>query len=122
MSEGYELGTSQPITNTFFNIPATRIPIGDGGERDPQIQFYAFSSIEEAREAAAGVSEDGFSYTWITGPETSRYLGAHWVLPPTFFQSGDAVAIYLGEDGCVRDVIANQMGEPFAGNRGLTAC
>lgn len=125
-SQGYAVGESIRITNTFFEIPATVIPLDDGSEFDPafdpQIQFYLFDTVEQAKEAASSMSDDGYRFTWGTGTDTSRVKVVEWLLPPTFLLSGDAIAIYLGEDGCVRSVVADQMGEPFAGNREPTIC
>lgn len=124
--QGYVVGDSQRLTNTFLNVPTTAIQVGMTGEFepdfDPQIQFYVFESVADAKEAASRISDDGYRYSWTTADGVNRSRVVEWLHPPTFFQSGDAIAIYLGESGCIRSALSDLMGVPFAGNTEISVC
>ena len=70
------------------------------------VQVFEFDSTEEAATAASTVSADGSSIG------TSIVT---WVAPPHFYQVGKLIAIYVGIDSGVINILKEAMGSQFAG-------
>jgi hypothetical protein len=70
------------------------------------VQVFEFESEESAQTAAETISPDGSSTstTMIT-----------WIATPHFYRAGKVIVLYVGEDSGVLSVLAEVLGEQFAG-------
>ena len=87
------------------------------------VQTFEFASAEEADAAAEGVSAGGSSISRVdseTGMGVSTMVT--WVAPPHFYKAGKLIAIYVGCDSDVINVLQETMGRQFAGGAGLSQC
>lgn len=91
----------EQLEQPFFAVPAQVIEV-DG---EP-VQVFEFESAEAAEEAAGQVSAEGSAIG------TSMVT---WVAPPHFFQRGQVIALYLGENEEILDLLTETLGPQFAG-------
>ena len=70
------------------------------------VQVFEFESEEAAQAAAGTISPDGSSTgtTMIT-----------WIATPHFYQAGNVIAVYVGDDSGVLTLLEEVLGEQFAG-------
>ena len=89
------------ISQPFF-VPQGQLLTVNGED----VQVFEFDSTEEAATAASTVSADGSSIgTSIVA----------WVAPPHFYQVSKLIAIYVGSDSGVINILKEAMGSQFAG-------
>ena len=90
------------------------------GER---VEKFEFASAEEADAAAEGVSASGSS---ISRVDSETGMGATssilWEKPPHFYKAGKLIALYVGCDSDVINVLKETMGPQFAGGAGVSRC
>lgn len=93
--------TAGTVPQPFFE-PDARVIRVDGEE----IQVFEFESAAEAQSAAATISEDGseIGTNMVT-----------WIATPHFFQAGDLIVIYVGEQQSVVDALQAALGPQVAG-------
>ncbi len=89
------------VSQPFF-VPVGQLLTVNGED----VQAFEFASTEEAATAASTVSADGSSIG------TSM---VSWVGPPHFYQGGKLIAIYVGSDSGVINILKEAMGSQFAG-------
>ena len=103
----------------FFGSGARRATLKVGGPDGSLMQLYRFREVEQAAQAAAGVSQDGMSV-----PLGSGVAQVSWVGPPHFFRQGPLIALFVEGDGArpngsrdrlVLKVLRGIMGPQFAG-------
>ena len=84
------------------------------------IKAFEFGSAEEADAAAEGVSAGGDSISRIDS-ETGMGVATSvlWNEPPHFYKAGKLIALYVGCDSDVINVLQETMGPQFAGGPGL---
>ena len=84
------------------------------------IQAFEFGSAKEADAAAGGVSATGSSIVTTMADGTEIASMILWVAPTHFYKAGKLIALYVGSEGDVIDVLQETMGPQFAGGRGLS--
>ena len=90
------------------------------GER---VETFEFASAEEADAAADGVSASGSSISRVDS-ETDLGVASSilWEKPPHFYKAGKLIALYVGCDSDVINVLQETMGPQFAGGAGVSQC
>ncbi len=90
------------------------------GER---VETFAFASAEEADAAADGVSASGSSISRVDS-ETGMGVASSilWDKPPHFYKAGKLIALYVGCDSDVINVLKETIGPRFAGGAGVSQC
>ncbi|MDQ2690991.1 MAG: hypothetical protein M3Y68_03065 [Chloroflexota bacterium] len=90
-------GVEQP----FFSVPGQTIQVNDQA-----VQVYVYESAEALEAEAAEISEDGSSIGTTM---------VNWEQPPHFFKSGRVLALYLGEDPNILNLLGSVLNPEFAG-------
>ena len=90
------------------------------GER---VETFEFGSAEEADAGAEGVSASGSSISRVDS-ETGMGVATSilWDKPPHFHKAGKLIALYVGCEGDVINVLQETMGPQFAGGAGVSQC
>jgi hypothetical protein len=91
-----------------FLQPESGIVLGlSGGDlRQPaQIQVFEYEDTESAADDAAQVGPDGNPSTMMIS----------WMATPHFYQAGQLIVLYVGDDQVVVDLLTDLLGPPFAG-------
>jgi hypothetical protein len=91
----------ETLSQPFFEPPARRIRL-DGEE----LQVFAFGSQAQAESAAATISPGGFEIG------TSM---VSWVATPHFYQAGDLIVLYVGDQAAIVSALEAAMGPQIAG-------
>lgn len=77
------------------------------------VQVYEFDSASAASAAAVTVSSDG---TTITSGDTPP-IAIDFLNQPHYFQQGEVIVVYTGDDDAVVSLLRDTLGEEFAGDR-----
>ena len=90
------------------------------GER---VETFEFASAEEADAAADGVSASGSSISRVDS-ETEMGVASSilWEKPPHFYKAGKLIALHVGCNSDVINVLQETMGPQFAGGAGVSQC
>ena len=123
------------LVDTLRAAGATVDPAGTGSADyfSPQNQLltvngelvstFEFASAEEADAAADGVSASGSS---ISRVDSETGMGAAssilWEKPPHFYKAGKLIALHVGCNSDVINVLQETMGPQFAGGAGVSQC
>jgi len=78
---------------------------GDGLSKSAEITVYEYADDAALAADAEQILPDG-------SLETTKIL---WIEPPHFFESGQVLALYLGSDQEVLDLLTGVLGPQFAG-------
>lgn len=100
-ADGAEVEVAEQIEQDFFSVPAQRLVVN--GE---DIQVLAFASEDAASQDASQVSADGYEIG--TAMVT-------WIATPHFFQCGNLVVLYVGDNAGMLELLEGQLGAQFAG-------
>jgi hypothetical protein len=68
------------------------------------VQIFEYASAQEASDDAALVAPNGGSIGTIM---------ISWIAPPHFYQAGNLIVLYVGNDSGVTDVLERVVGAPF---------
>ena len=98
---GADVDVGGAVAQSFFAVPGQVLTV-NGSE----VQVYAYPSVEMAEADAAKVSPDG------TTIGTTSVL---WVSPPHFFRDAELLALYIGANDAVVELLASVLGPRFAG-------
>jgi hypothetical protein len=94
-----ELGDA--VDQPFFPIPGKVIKISG-----QDVQVFVFADEAAAQAAAATVPADG---------STFQTMIVDWMAPPHFYQRGRIIALYVGADAAILQLLTTLLGQPFAG-------
>lgn len=97
-----------PSANDFLSANYFAIPGVQYTASGEIIFAYEFENDEELASQRALVSPDG----WGIGP---KYI--QWSVGPSYYQSGNLIVIYDGDETFVMETLTAAMGEPFAGGK-----
>lgn len=88
------------IEQSFFSVPGQVITVSGG-----EVQVFEYADEATREVEAAMISADGSSIgtTMIT-----------WVEPPHFYAMGRAIALYVGSDAEILQMLESVLGEPIA--------
>jgi hypothetical protein len=98
---GAQVEVAEQIDQEFFSVPAQRLVIN--GE---DIQVLAYSTEESTKQDSSQISADGYAIG------TSMVT---WIATPHFFQCGNLIALYVGENSEMLNLLESQLGTQFAG-------
>ncbi len=106
------------VSSDFFAPQGQLLTVN--GER---VETFEFASAEEADAAADGVSASGSSISRVDS-ETEMGVASSilWEKPPHFYKAGKLIALYVGCDSDVINVLKETMGPQFAGGAGVSQC
>ncbi len=98
---GADVETLDEVHQPFFPVTGKVIRL-NGGE----VQVFEYGNVDESREAASSVSPNGSSIgtTMVS-----------WLATPHFYMAGNVIALYVGEDQAVIDLLEAVLGPQFAG-------
>lgn len=91
-----------------FGIEAGIIKLGN-----QDVQVHEFETVALADGAASGVTSDGGTIKMSDGSVAS----VRWIAPPHFFQRGNAIVLYVGDDATVLSTLVGALGTSFAGSQ-----
>lgn len=100
-ADGAQVEVAEQITQEFFSVPSQRLVVN--GE---DVQVLTYASQDAATQDAAQVSPDGFSVG------TSMVT---WIATPHFFQCGNLIVLYVGDNSELLARLEAQLGSQFAG-------
>lgn len=89
------------IEQPFFPVTGQLLQING-----QEVQVFEFETAEAGQATAGTVSATGDSVG------TSML---NWVAPPHFYRAGRIIALYVGSDTAVLDLLRQVLGDPFAG-------
>ena len=98
---GADVEIGNTVTQPFFAVPGQVLTVNGTG-----VQVYAYPSAGMAEADAAKVSPDG---------ATIGTTSVLWGLPPHFFRDAELLALYVGDDDAVVELLAGVLGPRFAG-------
>ncbi len=98
---GAEVELGDSIEQAFFAVLGQNLKL-DGTD----VQVFEYESAQAMEADAAQVSADG---------STIGNSMVTWVATPHFFKSGRVLALFVGEDAAVLEMLSGVMGEQFAG-------
>ena len=98
---GATVETGELVSQAFFSPEGTIIKVNGA-----DVQVFEYESVEAMEEEASQVTPDGDSIgtTMVT-----------WVDTPHFYKAGRIIALYVGSDGMVLDLLEEALGPQFAG-------
>lgn len=98
---GATVETGEPVSQVFFTPEGSIIKVNGA-----DVQVFEYESMEAMESEASQVSSDGGSIgtTMVT-----------WVDTPHLYKAGRIIALYVGSDPTVRDLLENTLGPQFAG-------
>ena len=100
-SAGFSVEAAGDVTQPFFE------PVGKVIKVDDQdIQVFEFGTESEAALAAGEISPDGSSVG------TSM---VSWIAPPHFYQSGNIIVLYMGDEASLMRFLEERLGAQVAG-------
>jgi hypothetical protein len=94
-----ELGDE--VEQAFFTVPGQIIKVNGA-----DVQVFVYDTSEAMEAEASQVAEDGGSIG------TNMVM---WVEAPHFYKLGQILALYVGEDQAVNDLLEGVFGPQFAG-------
>ncbi len=97
-----QVGTSPP---EFFSVPAKGITINGA-----YVAVFEYSDSIKARAEVAYVSPNGGQIAVPNGPVSQ----IEWVATPHFYQRGQLVVQYIGDESEVLSALEAALGSPFA--------
>lgn len=98
---GAEVEDGGAVAQPFFAVPGQLLTVNGAG-----VQVYAYPSVAMAEADAAKVSPRG---------DTIGTTSVLWVSPPHFFRDAELLALYIGGDDAVVELLASVLGPRFAG-------
>jgi hypothetical protein len=100
-ASGATVETGEPVSQAFFSPEGSIIKVNGA-----DVQVFEYESAEAMENEAAQVSSDGGSIgtTMVT-----------WVATPHFYKAGRIIALYIGSDAEVLDLLKAALGPQFAG-------
>jgi hypothetical protein len=99
---GATVEPGEAVEQPFFSVPGQGIQVND-----QDVQVYVYESAEALEAEAVEIGEDGSSIGTTM---------VNWEQPPHFFKSGRVLALYLGEDPNILNLLGSIVGPQFAGN------
>src|SRR5687767_11892790 len=98
---GATVEPSEPVTQAFFTPEGNIIKVNGA-----DVQVFEYESAEAMENEASQVAPDGGSIgtTMVT-----------WVDTPHFYKAGHIIALYVGSDQAVLDLLEQVLGPQFAG-------
>ena len=98
---GATVEPSEPVTQAFFTPEGNIIKVNGA-----DVQVFEYESAEAMENEASQVAPDGGSIgtTMVT-----------WVDTPHFYKAGRIIALYVGSDQAVVDLLEQVLGPQFAG-------
>jgi hypothetical protein len=107
--EGVQVESTDEATDHGFSVIGKSI-LADG----ERISVYEFANEDVAKAKAALVSADGSTITREQGDEV---IASHlsWLGTPHFYQKGRLIAIYVGDNARIKDLLEALLGPQFAG-------
>lgn len=100
-ASGAEVELGNSVEQVFFAVKGQILKVNGA-----DVQVFEYESAEAMEAEAALVSADGGSVG------TSMMM---WMATPHFFKSGRALALYVGDDAAILDLLKGALGEQFAG-------
>src|SRR5215207_3958699 len=93
--------TSEPVTQPFFSPEGSLIKVNGA-----DVQVFEYETPEAMEKEASQVAPDGGSVgtTMVS-----------WMDTPHFYKAGRILALYVGSDQTIIDLLENVMGPQFAG-------
>lgn len=105
-SLGYTVEEVGPIEQPFLQGAGTMLRISGGSLQQPaEIQVFNYESADAAESDASQIGPDG-------NPRTAMIT---WIATPHFFRSEQVIALYIGDDQAVVDLLTQALGPQFAG-------
>lgn len=100
-ASGATVEAGEPITQPFFT-PEGKIVKVNGAD----VQVFEYESAEAMENEASQVAPDGGSIG------TSM---VEWIDTPHFYKTGRIIALYVGSDETILDILQTVLGPQFAG-------
>ncbi len=98
---GAEVEAGGAVDQPFFAVPGQLLTVNGAG-----VQVFAYPSVAMAEADAAKVSPWG---------DTIGTTSVLWASPPHFFRDAELLALYVGDDDAVVELLAGVLGPQFAG-------
>ena len=98
---GADVEAGGAVAQPFFAVPGQLLTVNGAG-----VQVFAYPSVAMAEADAAKVSPRG---------DTIGTTSVLWVSPPHFFRDAELIALYIGDDDAVVELLAGVLGPRFAG-------
>jgi hypothetical protein len=92
----------------IFTVPGQLVHIGD-----EEIQVYLYESTEAATADANRVSASGDEISAVEAGGAANMVA--WEGTPHFYQFGNIVVVYVGENSQTMSLLESALGSPFAG-------
>jgi hypothetical protein len=92
------------VSQPFFAVPGRLLRVNGA-----DVQVYVYSDEAAARTAAERILPDGSGL----GPPTPTRIT--WIAAPHFYRSGRLIALYVGDDPAILQLLQQALGPPFAG-------
>ena len=102
------LNTEPEPAADIFSVPGELIHIGN-----EEIQVYVYDTVQAASADANRVSPTGSEIG--AGAEGGSVSTVDWVSTPHFYQFGNLLVLYVGEDETTISLLESVMDAPFAG-------
>ena len=98
---GAEVEAGGAVDQPFFAVPGQLLTVNGAA-----VQVFAYPSVEMAEADAAKVSPWG---------DTIGTTSVLWASPPHFFRDAELLALYVGGDDAVVELLTSVLGPQFAG-------
>jgi hypothetical protein len=99
-AQGAEVEVAEVVTQDFFSVPARRLVVnGD------DLQVFAYASQQAAQADAEQISGGGY----IIGTSI-----VDWIATPHFYQCGQLIVLYLGDNAEVLGLLEGVLGAPLS--------
>jgi uncharacterized protein (DUF305 family) len=98
---GATVEPAAPVEQSFFSVPGQVIQVN--GE---DVQVFAFADADAAQIEAEALPADGTSFPTLM---------VTWMATPHFYQQGQIIVLYIGDNEEVQTLLADVLGAQIAG-------
>ena len=111
--KGLTVELAGDVQQPFLRAPGTVLRVSGGDVEQPaDIQSYNYDDTDLGTDGAQAAEEDASQLDANGNPRTTMIT---WVAPPHFFRKERIIALYIGDDPAVVQLLAEALGPQFAG-------
>ena len=111
--KGLTVELAGDVQQPFLRAAGTVLRVSGGDFKQPvDIQSYNYDDTDLGTEGAKAAEEDASQLGPDGNPRTTMIT---WIAPPHFFRKERIIALYIGDDPAVVQLLAEALGPQFAG-------
>ena len=111
--KGLTVELAGDVQQPFLRAAGTVLRVSGGDVKQPaDIQSYNYDDTDLGTDGAQAAEEDASQLDQDGNPRTTMIT---WIAPPHFFRKERIIALYIGDDPAVEQLLTESLGPQFAG-------